>query len=72
MDLGVKHIIGLTNSNTKNIVWCCKANFKTNPPRLETLKEEPYTYFFKYVNYKNDHQTDNTNCLFWKHRFNKE
>ena len=39
----------------RNIVWCCKANFKTNPSRLETLKGEPYTHFFKYINYKDDH-----------------
>lgn len=39
----------------KNIAWYFKAKFKTNPPRLETLKEEPCLHSFKYINYKGDY-----------------
>ena len=42
------------------MVWCCKTNFKTNPSRLETKKEEPYTHTFKCVNYKGNHHADMT------------
>ena len=36
-------------------MWYYKANFKTNPPRLETKKEKPYIHSFKYVNCKDKH-----------------
>ena len=52
--------------------WCCKTNAKTNPPRLETKKEEPYPHMFKYSNCQGDHQADSNQCPFWKHRFNRE
>ena len=51
----------------RDIIWCCKANFKINPLRLETKKEEPYPHSFKYINYKKYHQTNSNACLFWKH-----
>ena len=54
------------------MVWCCKTNFKTNSFRLETKKEELYTYTFKYVNYEGDYHADRYDCSFWKHRFNRE
>ena len=54
------------------MVWCYKTNFKTNPFRLETKKEELYTYIFKYVNYEDDYYADRYDCSFWKHRFNRE
>ena len=53
-------------------VWYCKANNKINSPRLETKKEESYPHLFKCSNCKGEHQADFTDCLFWKHRFNKE
>ena len=56
----------------REIVWYCKANFKTSPPRLKTKKEEPYTYSFKYINYKDKYQINSNNCLFWKHKFNRD
>ena len=44
--------------------WCCKANAKTNPPRLETKKGEPCPYKFKCSNCKGDHQADSNHCPF--------
>ena len=52
--------------------WCCKANAKTNSPRLETKKGKPCPHSFKCSNYKGDHQADSNLCPFWKHRFNRE
>ena len=54
----------------RDMVWCCKANFKTNSLWLKTLKGKLYSHFFKCANYKNNYQMDSYNCLFWKHRFN--
>ena len=52
--------------------WCCKANDKTNPPRLETKKGEPCPHSFKCSNCKGDHQADSVQCPFWRHWFNHE
>jgi len=52
--------------------WCCKANNKINPPHLETKKDEPCLYIFKYTNCWREHQADLITCLFWKNQFNKE
>ena len=52
--------------------WCCKANAKTNPPRLETKKGEPCPHEFKCSNCKRDHQANSNHCLFWRHQFNRE
>jgi len=52
--------------------WCCKANFKTNPPRLETKQSKPCSYSFKYLNCKGEHQANLNICPFWKHRFNRK
>jgi len=52
--------------------WCCKANAKINPPRLETKKGEPCPHTFKCSNCKGDHQADSNICPFWRHRFNRE
>jgi len=52
--------------------WCCKMNAKTNPPRLETKKEEPCLHTFKCSNCRGDHQADSNQCPFWRHRFNRE
>ena len=52
--------------------WCCKANIKINPLRLETKKGEPCPYSFKCSNYKGDHQADSNQCLFWRHQFNRK
>ena len=52
--------------------WCCKANDKTNPPRLETKKGEPCPHSFKCSNCKGDHQADSVHCPFWRHQFNRE
>ena len=52
--------------------WCCKANAKTNPPRLETKKGELCSYTFKCSNCKGDHQADSNTCPFWRHCFNRE
>ena len=52
--------------------WCCKANDKTNPPRLETKKGEPCSHSFKCSNCKGDYQADSVHCPFWRHWFNCE
>ena len=58
--------------NHHHFAWCCKANDKLNPPRLETKKGELCPHSFKCLNCKGDHQADSIECPFWKHRFNKE
>ena len=52
--------------------WCCKANNKINPPRLETKKGKPCPHSFKCSNCQGDHQVDLNLCLFWRHRFNRK
>ena len=52
--------------------WCCKANDKINPPRLETKKGDPCPHSFKCSNCKGDHQADLNTCPFWRHRFHRE
>jgi len=49
--------------------WCCKANFKINPPCLETKQGKLYPHSF---NCKDDYQADSNSCLFWHHCFNKK
>jgi len=44
--------------------WCCKANEKTNPPRLETKKGDLCPYTFKYLNCKDDYQANSNECPF--------
>ena len=39
----------------RKIVWYCKVNFKTNPPKLKTKKGEPCTHMFKCINCKGNH-----------------
>ena len=58
--------------NHHDFAWCCKANDKLNPPRLETKKSEPCSHSFKCLNCKGPHVADSVECPFWKHRFNKE
>ena len=55
-----------------HFAWCCKANFKTNPPYLKTKQDELCFHSFKCLNYKKDHQANLNTCLFWRHHFNKE
>ena len=50
----------------------CKVNFKINLFRIETKQHEPYSYWFKYLNCKGDHQANSNTWLFQKHYFNKE
>jgi len=52
--------------------WCCKANTKINPLRLETKKGEPCPYSSKCSNCKGDHQADSNQCPFWRHQFNRK
>ena len=52
--------------------WCCKANPKTNPLRLETKQGKPCPHSFRYLNCKGDHQANSNLCPFWKHCFNRE
>ena len=56
----------------KEFGWCCKANPKINPLRLETKKGELCPHSFKCSNCYGDHQADSNLCLFWRHRFNRE
>jgi len=52
--------------------WYCKANFKMNPPQLETKQSKPCPHSFKCLNCKGDHQADLNSCPFWKHHFNRK
>ena len=58
--------------NHQEFAWCCKANSKVNPPRLEMQKGKPCSHSFKYFNCKGPHTTNSVECPFWKHCFNKE
>ena len=60
------------SENHREFGWCCKANDKINPPRLETKKGEPCPHSFKCSNCKEDHQMDSVHCPFWRHHFNCE
>ena len=53
-------------------IWCCKANPKTNLPRLETKQGNLCSHTFKYLNFKDEYQADLNQCPFWRHHFNKE
>ncbi len=55
-----------------HFAWYCKANNKTNPPRLEMKKSEPYPHSFKCLNCKGEHQANSNECPFWKYWFNKK
>ena len=46
----------------RDIAWCYKANFKMNPPQLETKQGKPYPHTFKCVNCKGKHMADNNKC----------
>jgi len=56
----------------RNMAWCCKANPKINPSRLETKPDEPHPHTFKCINCKGEHMANNTKWPFWKHHFNCE
>ena len=56
----------------QHYAWYCKANEKTNLPKLEIKKGDLCPHTFKCLNCKDDHQANLNECLFWKHRFNKE
>ena len=60
------------SENHREFGWCCKANNKINPPRLEAKKGEPCPHSFKCSNCKGDHQVDSVHCPFWRYRFNCE
>ena len=58
-----------------HFAWYCKANSKTNPPRLKTKQDELYSHSFRCLNCWGNwgnHQVDSNQYLFWKHRFNYE
>ena len=55
-----------------HFAWYCKANDKTNPPRLEMKKVKPCFHSFKCLNCKGEHQANLNKCLFWKYQFNKK
>jgi len=46
--------------------WCCKANNKINPLRLETKKGKPCSHSFKCLNCFRDHQADSNLYPFWR------
>jgi len=60
------------SENHREFGWCCKANDKINPPRLETKKGDPCSHTFKCLNCHGDHQADSNACPFWWHHFNRE
>ena len=52
------------SENHRKFGWCCKANDKINPPRMETKKGDPCPHTFKCSNCQGDHQADSNQCLF--------
>jgi len=60
------------SENHHEFGWCCKANDKINPLRLEMKKGDPCPHTFKCSNCQGDHQADSNQCPFWRHRFNRE
>jgi len=48
----------------RDVAWCCKANSKVNPPRLETQVGKLCPYSFKCFNYIGDHIVDNNKYSF--------
>ena len=48
----------------KEMAQYCKANFKTNPPRLETKKGESCLYMFKCINCKDEYQANSNTYPF--------
>ena len=58
--------------NHQEFAWCCKANSKTNLPRLEMKKGKLCPYSLKCLNCKGLHTADSVKCSFWKHCFNRE
>ena len=50
--------------DNQHYTWYCKANKKTNSPRLETKKDDPCPHMFKCLNYKGDHQADSNKYPF--------
>ena len=54
----------------KDMAWCCKANPKLNPLRLETAQGAPCSHVFKYINCKGEHIAHNFKCSFWRNYFN--
>jgi len=60
------------SENHREFGWCCKANNKINPLRLEIKKGDPCPHAFKCSNCCGDHQADSNTCPFWRHHFNRE
>jgi len=56
----------------RDLAWCCKANPKLNPLRLETAQGLLCPHFFKCINCKGDHMADDYKCPFWRNRFNRD
>ena len=54
----------------RDMAWYCKANFKTNPPRLEMKVDKPCSHSFKYINCKGDYTANDNKYQFWKNQFN--
>ena len=48
------------------MTWYCKANFKTDPLRLEIKKEELCLYSFKYINCKDKYQANSNDLSYAK------
>jgi len=48
----------------RHFAWYCKANEKTNPPRLEIKKGKPCSHLFKCLNCKGKYQADLYECSF--------
>ena len=68
----VKYNSSYKSENHQQFTWYCKANEKTNLPRLETKKEELYLYSFKCANCQGDYQVNSNQYLFWRHHFNHD
>jgi len=56
----------------RELVWCCKANSKLNPPQLETAQGLPCPHSFNCINCKGEHIADDYKCPFWRNQFNRD
>ena len=60
----VKYNSSHKSENYRQFRWCYKVNKKTNPPCIETKKDDPFLYSFKCLNCHRDHQANSNICPF--------
>ena len=62
-----------TNLNTiRNLASAARQMPRSTYQDWKRKKGEPCSHTFKCLNCQGDHQADSNQCLFWRHRFNRE